>query len=200
MVIQISHNHLLTQKQWRTLPKTKILKWKKFHHSIHHPTIMEILMWPWVKQWKLHTCITKQKKALESFLQNYRDTPHPATGVSSAAMIFRDDRPTHFPRKQITEEECIKARNRDNGLKQQRTEKINCSNSPNIKKRMILEEIKFSLETIQNKESLIQSLFQNCMKQHKDNVNQSINQNHIFRIANLQWFYVYIYIYIYIDR
>ena len=129
---------------------------------------------------------------MESFLQNYRDTPHPATGVSSAAMIFRDDRPTHFPRKQITDEECIKARNRDNGLKQ-RTEQTNCSNSTNIKKKMILEkEIKLSLETIQNKESLIQSLFQNCMKQHKDNVNQSINQNHIFWIANLQWFYVYI--------
>ena len=42
-------------------------------------------------------------------------------------MIFRDDKQTHFPRKPITEEECIKARNRDNGLKQQRTEQINCS-------------------------------------------------------------------------
>ena len=68
-------------------------------------------------------------------------------------MIFRDDKQTHFPRKPITEEECIKARNRDNGLKQQRTEQINCSK---YQKKMILEkEIKFSLETIQNKESLI---------------------------------------------
>ena len=64
---------------------------------------------------------------MESFLQNYIDTPHPATGVSPAAMIFRDYKQTYFPRKPITEEECIKARSRENGLKQQRTEQINCS-------------------------------------------------------------------------
>ena len=145
----------------------------------------------------MHTCITKQKKALESFLQNYRDTPHPATGVSSAAMIFRDDRPTHFPRKQITEEECIKARNRDNGLKQQRTEKINCSNTPNIKKRMILEEIKFSLETIQNKESLIfiPELYETTQRQCKS-INQSKPYISDSKFTMVLCIYIYIYIYI----
>ena len=41
--------------------------------------------------------------------------------------MFRNDKETHFSRKPITEEECIKARNRDNGLKQQKTEQIKCS-------------------------------------------------------------------------
>ena len=63
-----------------------------------------------------------EKKALESFLQNYRDTPHPATGVSPAAMMFRDDKQTDFPRKSITEEECMKARNRDNRSKWHRND------------------------------------------------------------------------------
>ena len=41
--------------------------------------------------------------------------------------MFRNDKETHFSREPITKEECIKARNRDNGLKQQRTEQIKCS-------------------------------------------------------------------------
>ena len=41
--------------------------------------------------------------------------------------MFRDDKQTKFLRKPITAEECIKARTRDNRLKQQRTEQINCS-------------------------------------------------------------------------
>ena len=42
-------------------------------------------------------------------------------------MMFRDVKQTHFPTKPITEEECIKPRSRDNGLKQQRRKQINCS-------------------------------------------------------------------------
>ena len=64
-----------------------------------------------------HLHYQPEKKPLESFLQNYRDTPHPTTGVSPAAMMFRDDKQTYFPRKPITEEECMKARNRENRLK-----------------------------------------------------------------------------------
>ena len=41
--------------------------------------------------------------------------------------MFRNDKETHFSRKPIIEEECIKARNRDDGLKQQRTEQFKCS-------------------------------------------------------------------------
>ena len=95
-----------------------------------HPSSspMETLMWPLGKTIKIaHLHHQPEKKALENFLQNYRDTPHLATGVSPAAMMFRDDKQTHFPRKPITKEEFIKARNRDNGLKQHRTEQINCS-------------------------------------------------------------------------
>ena len=128
-----------------------------------HPSFnpVETLMLPLGKTMEIaHLHHQPEKKALKSFLQNYRDTLHPATGVSPAAMMFRDDKHTHFPRKPITEEECIKARNRDNGLKQQRTEQINCSKYPKE------DDIKegFSLETVQNKENLIQSLFKNCTK------------------------------------
>ena len=56
---------------------------------------METLMWPLGKTMKIaHLHHQPEKKALESFLQNYRDAPHPATGVSPAAMMFRDDKQT----------------------------------------------------------------------------------------------------------
>ena len=89
---------------------------------------VETLMRPLSKTIKIaHLHHQPEKKTLESFLQSYRDTLHPATGVSPGAMMFRDDKQTNFPRKPITEEECIKERNRDNRLKQQRTEQISCS-------------------------------------------------------------------------
>ena len=91
----------LIQKQWRISPKTKILKWRKFHHSIHYPTQWKNWCLNWVKQLKLHTCITNQKKALERFPQNYRDNLHSASGVLPAAIMLRDDKQTHFPRKPL---------------------------------------------------------------------------------------------------
>ena len=120
-------DYLLTQKQWIISPKAKILKQKNFtNSSIIQPSgNANAALGKRMKIAHLHH--QPEKQALESFLQNYRDTPHPATGVFSAVMTFRDDKKTHFPRKSITEEECIKARIRDNGLKQQRTKQINCS-------------------------------------------------------------------------
>ena len=65
----------------------------------------------------------------EKKAQNYRDTPHPATDVSPAAMVFRDDKKT-FQENQSQKKsikKSIKVRSRDGRLKQQRTEQINCS-------------------------------------------------------------------------
>ena len=127
--IQISDNGPpFKSKAMENFTQNKNIEMKKIPplHPSSNP--VETLMWPLGKTMKIaHLHHQPEKKALESFLQNYRDTPHPPTGVSPAAMMFRDDKQTHFPRKPITEEECIKVRNRDNGLKQLRTEPINCS-------------------------------------------------------------------------
>ena len=160
-VTQISDNGpSFNSKAMGNFAQNKNIEMKKIPplHPSYNP--VETLMLPLGKTMEIAHLHQPEKKALKSFLQHYRDTPHPATGVSPAAMMFRDDKHTHFPRKPITEEECIKARNRDNGLKQQRTEQINCSKYPKE------DDIKegFSLETIRNKESLIQSLFKNCTK------------------------------------
>ena len=125
--IQISDNRPpFNSKAMENFTQNKNIELKKIPplHLSSNP--VETLMHPLGKTMKiLH--LQPEKKALESFLQNYRDTPHPAAGVSPEAMRFRDDKQTQFPRKPITEEECIKARSRDNRLKQQRTEQINCS-------------------------------------------------------------------------
>ena len=108
--------------------KSKNIEMKKIPplHPLTNP--VETLMRPLGKTKKTaHLHQQTEKKALESFLQSYKDTPHPATGVYPVATMFRDDKQTKFLRKPITEEECIKARSRDNRLKQQRTEQINCS-------------------------------------------------------------------------
>ena len=47
--------------------------------------------------------------------------------VFPAAKMFGDDKQTYFPKKRISEEECIKARSRNNGLKPETAAQINCS-------------------------------------------------------------------------
>ena len=44
-----------------------------------------------------------EKETLNQLLKNYRDTPHPATGLVPAAMLFRDGKRTVFPRKLVTD-------------------------------------------------------------------------------------------------
>ena len=77
----------------------------------------------------MHTCITNYiKKYWKVFYQqNYEHTAHLTTGVSPAAKMFEDGKQTHFPKKRISEEECIKARSRKNGLKPETAAQINCS-------------------------------------------------------------------------
>ena len=157
-----------------------------------HPSAnpVETLMRPLGKTMKIaHMHHDQEKRALEKFLQNYRDTPHPATGVSPAAMMFRDDKQTLFPRKSITEEECMKARCRDNKLKQERTEKINCSKyrkedeiivGDNVLVRNYMKKRKFDpiflpeqYKVISTNEHMI--IIENCqngiiLKRHRDDI------------------------------
>ena len=65
--------------------------------------------------------------ALKQLLDNYRDTPHPATGIPPSAMMFRDNQQNIFPRVQVTEEQVQSARKQDEAIKHEREEKINAS-------------------------------------------------------------------------
>ena len=38
-----------------------------------------------------------EREALQQLLTNYRDTPHPATGIAPSAMLFRDPPNSSFP-------------------------------------------------------------------------------------------------------
>lgn len=88
----------------------------------------ETFMKPLGKTMKIaHATKTSEKNALEQLLDNYRDTPHPATGLSPSSMLFRDNKKTIFPREAVTEKDIEIAKNRDKQQKKERTEKLNSS-------------------------------------------------------------------------
>ena len=66
-----------------------------------------------------------EKEALANLLTNYRDTPHPSTGVTPNDMLFRNPPQTIFPRRDIPEHNIHEARLRDSAMKLARQEKIN---------------------------------------------------------------------------
>ena len=68
-----------------------------------------------------------EKESLKSVIQSYRQTPHPATGLPPAAMIFRDGFRGDFPRQQISDSEIDAAKLRDSHLRQINEGKINSS-------------------------------------------------------------------------
>ena len=68
-----------------------------------------------------------ENDALQTLLNNYRDTPHPATGVPPASMLFRDSKNSVFPRQVLSDEEAREARKKDNLQKQKYEERINKS-------------------------------------------------------------------------
>ena len=68
-----------------------------------------------------------EKEALAQLFSNYRDTPHPATGLSPNNMLFRDAPQSTFPRKNITNQEVQAAKQRDLANKLHRQEKLNAS-------------------------------------------------------------------------
>ena len=74
-----------------------------------------------------HQHRTSEKDALSQLLSNYRDTPHPATGITPNDMLFRDPPQSSFPRRNISEQSIKDARARDVDLKDIRQQKINAS-------------------------------------------------------------------------
>ena len=66
-----------------------------------------------------------EKYTLELLLNNYRDTPHPATGLTPAPMLSRDNKHSSFPRNSVRPTHIIKAKAKDQKMKLQRTDEIN---------------------------------------------------------------------------
>ena len=69
----------------------------------------------------------KKKQALQQLLENYRDTPHPATGITPAAMMFRDGQAGTFPRLTFNERQIETARKIDSEKKTKRQNENNTS-------------------------------------------------------------------------
>lgn len=68
-----------------------------------------------------------ESKALREALKTYRQTPHPATGIPPASMMFRDGLNHKFPRKGSTEQDVENARELDTQKKSERQEATNSS-------------------------------------------------------------------------
>ena len=74
----------------------------------------------------LHSKVSEEE-ALEQALSNYRQTPHPATGLPPGAVLFRDGMRCDFPRKAVSERQVCVARNRDYEQKIEKEEDVNAS-------------------------------------------------------------------------
>ena len=95
-----------------------------------HPSAnpAETFMRPLGKAMKIaHHNNQEEKKTIENLLQNYRDTPHPSTGVPPAAMLFRDAMTGVFPRKPVSEQQIKGARQHDEDVKARREDHTNSS-------------------------------------------------------------------------
>ena len=95
-----------------------------------HPssTLAETFMRPLGKVMKIaHMNKYPEKDTLEQLLDNYRDTPHPATGLVLSAMLFRGDKQTSFPRQPVTERNIETAKKHKEQQKKERMQQINPS-------------------------------------------------------------------------
>ena len=96
-------------------------------HAAANPS--ETFMKPLGKTMKIaRHQLKSEKEALQELLDNYRDTPHPATGITPSAMLFRDGVRKKFPCIMVDEKQVKNARERDARQKLERGEKINASN------------------------------------------------------------------------
>ena len=68
-----------------------------------------------------------EKSALQNLLNDCRDTPHPATGVPPASILFRDGMNGIFPRRCVTEIDVKDARKKDSSMKRDRQDRLNAS-------------------------------------------------------------------------
>ena len=51
-----------------------------------------------------------EKDTLELLLNNYRDIPHPATGLTPASMLLRDDKRSIFLRKSVRKKDITEVK------------------------------------------------------------------------------------------
>ena len=70
---------------------------------------------------------TPAPKALTQPLNSYRSTPHPATWLPPAAMMFRNLRDAAFPSKEVNNEDILQAQQKDRNRKEERKLEINNS-------------------------------------------------------------------------
>ena len=95
-------------------------------HPFSNP--VETFMRPLGKAMKIaHQIGTPEREALESALNSYLHTHHPATGIPPAALTFRDGQRYDLPRTYATEEDVRRAREAENQKKSENEEKINSS-------------------------------------------------------------------------
>ena len=95
-----------------------------------HPSSnpVETFMKPLGKAMKAaHNGNESKHTMLVQLLSNYRDTPHPATGLPPAAMLFRDASDSVFPRVTVSEHQVEAARKRDWETKAERQLEVNNS-------------------------------------------------------------------------
>ena len=81
-----------------------------------HPSSnsIETFMRPLGQTMKIgHNNKQNERGTLHPALDNYRQTPHPATGISPAAMLFRDGMQSKLPRRSVTENQVTEARIKD---------------------------------------------------------------------------------------
>ena len=95
-----------------------------------HPSAnpVETFMRPIGKTMKIahHTGVS-EKQALNNLLNNYRDTPHPSTGIPPAAMLFRSSMSGAFPTRTVTDDDVKAAIYHDQQQKSEKEEHVNNS-------------------------------------------------------------------------
>ena len=95
-------------------------------HPVSNPA--ETFMRPLGKAMKIaRNSKQNEKHALQDLLNNYRDTPHSATGISPGAMMFRDGYRSKFPTITVDSEQVTNARAKDANEKTSREMKVNKS-------------------------------------------------------------------------
>ena len=94
----------------------------------HHPSAnpVENFMRPLGKAMKIGAHNGRDaQETLDEFLSDYKQTPHPATGLTPADRMFRDGIRSKFPRKHITDEAILKSAKRDQTLKEKNQRIVN---------------------------------------------------------------------------
>ena len=95
-----------------------------------HPSSnpVENFMRPLGKTMKIaHHTNSDVNAALQQLLENYRDTPHPSTGIPPSQMLFRDGMSGTFPYKPLDEKKIQLGIDKDKENKLQVEQKINSS-------------------------------------------------------------------------